>query len=1474
MAGNMQHMGAAGQMMAQQQQQQQMRGNNNRQLQQHVYQFLAQNTPPFNGMAWQASVVISDRMGKIVELITNISLAMNNVDLMQAAEVGCQFERQIFLKAGSREEYNTTMQNKILEFFKKRQNNEPNIQNSLNSNVRAQAQAHAQAQAMMNMQAQMGRGMLPQQGFQQMQPGMPGAQMPAQQQQQFLQQQQQMMMMQGQAGRGAMMQNQPGMMMQTGQPMGQGIPTDMSKLGPADKSKLMEYAAKLMSEATEQQKNNARLQLRQRLRPQQLAELQAQGKDPLLWFYQNQAFQQLRQGRLQQQQQQQQQQPPQSQQQQQQQQQNSNQAQAAMMQHQQSQQSLQQRQAMMGNAQANGPNADFSQFTNMESIKDQQLNGYMAQQAGQMVVPASGGGPRNATPQPGNQNMNQAGQNQTPRPPPQQQQQQQPQGQQGMNMQQQMKMGQNQNQMQMQNQAQMKQMQGQGGQMNNAMAASLGQGMNPAARQNPQMAAGQGVAGQFGNQQLNQAGARPANAAFQAMLATMTPEQRQHLSSMPPDKIAETIRRWQLSRQHAAQQQQQQQQQQQMQVNATQMNQTGMTNGQPNQFQQMGPNMAGGMPQNMQQVGNMANPGGQQPMAGRVSLQGAQVQAMMDAMEIAPPILQQMASQLPPEVKKWRDLKIWLSQSQVPLHVKTQLGQLQQKQFQVVMQRRIAQQGQAPQQPGQPGQQPQQQLPQQQQSQQPQAQQSLGQNQQQQAGQQGPQPGNLVPQQQSQQQPQQQQPQQQPQGQGMGNTGPMGAPQLSPQQMAVMQRIMASAPPQVSQVTPEEMLTLRQRPHLANMPDEQLRPMMIQMKRNAWARSQMQAQAQSQRMRNQAAGQGAALGPQAAFNQIPDGQANNNNVQQQVPQPPTQPSQTPAKTPTPTQAPNRAPQQKNNTPSQDAAKAKQAPKNLKRPSTDDLDDGSNAAAGGAKSMQQPFKELSAEQVAALSPEDRARYEMLLKNQLARHASTAQFDQEVVKRLKMIGNEEQRSFSQDSLARIAMSNEELAETGAKLQKAGFEMKRLGRVLLRWYSIARDDGRARMFFKTRLRLLRQFKDGDAMTILEDTFSMRSGEIDQLRAMLDSMARDLAVDAMNKNAANGQTQALQTGQAPGLDQSGESPTKPAQHKGSKSNEAPPAPTSSQPPVQIGVPSPHGNPNYMNKAKEMQLQIPASRKKQKTAQQTGAATGTPSPKVGNAASPDLKRAEPPKPTFLCKEADCDMPTTGFPTEQALQLHVEEEHTKPRENPLRFLQENLALVLGLEPDGTSKKDKTGAAAMSTSNSKQGQTPGAFVGTPMGTGMKRSASTASKTTTTGKAVALPPRAASADPWAGSVIDRQVLLCNLGYEKGLPSLLNDINLYLSNSPNDTPESSKSSEPTSELSDGVPVELDMNWQNFDTDMMLNLDSAGLNSLNGTGDTLDPSFLLNSTGGAGPDWNSMSVDFSKPFQLDTSLFSMEAL
>ncbi len=440
---------------------------------------------------------------------------------------------------------------------------------------------------------------------------------------------------------------------------------------------------------------------------------------------------------------------------------------------------------------------------------------------------------------------------------------------------------------------------------------------------------------------------------------------------------------------------------------------------------------------------------------------------------------------------------------------------------------------------------------------------------------------------------------------------------------------------------------------------------------------------------------------------------------------------------------------------------------------------------------------------------------------------------------------------------------------------------------------------------------------MSVLKDKFSIRSAELDQARAMLESMARDLAANMakagfmkqQGQNQAGQQSGAQQ--QQQGKDQSPVAPLNAAnlekntqalnrmsQQKG-KANQAPPAPTSTQPPFPLGAPSPHGNPSYMNKAKDMNLQIPHARKKQKLAQPSGGSgqTGsTPSPQVSKTASPEVKRAapEPPKPVFLCKEPDCDMPAIGFPTEQALQQHVEEEHTKPKQNPVKFVQENLALALGLEPDGTLKKSAAAAEApmMSSSASKQGQgqTPSNVGGTPASQDatMKRTGSALSRVQASGKAEGISGKAGDAkageatataaqgDPWAGATIDPQALLSNLGFENGLPNIANEFHMYRSLTPNDTPESSKdsgASEPNSDISDGAVLDIDMNWQNFDSDLLLNLNNATLEGMDATGTTMDPSLLMDPSSGPPPDWDDINIDFSKPFQLDTSLYSMEA-
>lgn len=439
------------------------------------------------------------------------------------------------------------------------------------------------------------------------------------------------------------------------------------------------------------------------------------------------------------------------------------------------------------------------------------------------------------------------------------------------------------------------------------------------------------------------------------------------------------------------------------------------------------------------------------------------------------------------------------------------------------------------------------------------------------------------------------------------------------------------------------------------------------------------------------------------------------------------------------------------------------------------------------------------------------------------------------------------------------------------------------------------------------MKQFADADTMKILKDKFSINSAEIDQARAMLESMAKDLAASmygrgmmkpgqqpqqgqgAGQSQTAPPQQQVQQPAASQQNQQSQPAPLNAAnleknsqalknqQKSASKGSQPPPAPTATQPPFSFGASSPHGNPSYMGKQKDMNLQLPSSRKKQKVSGQQPGQTphgATPSPKTAKNASPEMRRQEPPKPVFLCKEPECEAGPFGFPSETALQHHVEEEHTKPREDPVKFVKENLALALGLEPDGTVKKEQKpadGAVAMSASASKQGQTPKNVAGTPMSqdNAMKRTGSALSKGLDgKPKVDAGGSKQTKPSPWAGCTIDPQALLTNLGFENGLPNIVSDANMYRSLTPKDTPESSKdggSSEPNSDISEGAALEIDMNWQTFDPDLLLDMNSTTLDG------GLDPMLLLDPPSRSVPDWDSIEVDYSKPFQLDMSLYSM---
>lgn len=933
------------------------------------------------------------------------------------------------------EAYDQEMGQKIMEFFKRRQANEPNLQNSININ--AQAQAQAQAQAMMNMQMGRGMGQGPQQGFQPMQHPMQGGQMGQGQQQMPMGAGMNMGVgMANQAGRGM----GPGQQM-VGMPAGQSrpqqtqMPQEMARLSQQDKHKVTELATKMFNTASEQQKASTRLQLQSRMSPAQLQEMTSTGKDPLMWFYQNQAFQVLKanMNRIQQQQQGQ---PQQGMAQ------NSNNNQAPMMQQQASQQSIRQQQAQLQQQQGqqhgmgnnNQGNNDFASFPpNMESIKDQQMNGLMAQQAGQMVVPASAGQNRNPTPQPTGQNVaNQQGPNQGPRQP----QQQHP----NMSIQQ-MKMNQAAQQSQAQLQAQqMKQMQSQPG-MGGNMQPSQSPGMNtlntPVSRQGNNMNQGPGQGVQFGDQRFNQGAQRPNNQTFQNMLASLPQEQRAIVSGLTPDKLNEVMQRWQSKRQE------------QMGLNGGQNTPGQMQNRPPSQMNQMNPNMGGQMPVGMQQPQGGVPVNGNQQQGQMPRFNQAQQLAMMDTMDLPPQVLSQLQGQIPPEIKKWGPLKLWLQQNNIPPHMRNQLAAIQQKQFQLIVQRRAA---------------------------------NMPQQQQQQLN--GQQPGQqLSPQQQV---PQPQQPQQP--GQNAVNPGMQGAPGPGPNSLqAARPQMQGNFPPQLLQVTPNEMAQVRARGgQWANASDDQLRNIVLQMKKHSWITQQRAQQAQMH-ARTQVQGQGPGQGPQGVQSQMGVPQA-----PMQLQQPP-QPNQTPqtqnvpapnvmGQNATPQQAgqkqPNITPEQSRNARPQPVNNRAQppnpspaaAPKNLKRPSNDDNIDMPEATkqmparpASQPNQPQQPQgpRPINPQDLASLPPEQRAQILRAQMNKAGQMQS--QPNNETMARLKALGQEEQRKSIQEVMNDIPMTQEEHNEMAAKLTKIVVDMTKIGRGLTKWYNITRDDTRAKMFFR---------------------------------------------------------------------------------------------------------------------------------------------------------------------------------------------------------------------------------------------------------------------------------------------------------------------------------------------------------------------------------------------------------------------------
>ncbi|KAK7717406.1 hypothetical protein SLS64_002898 [Diaporthe eres] len=1315
--------------------------------------------------------------------------------------------------------YDHKMRQKSAEMHARRQGQVPQLQESMN----AQAAQRQQQMMMMNqrqqqaalIQAQMaGRGGGPNQaGFQHLQNPMQVSQLP--------QQAPQMGLSLSNGMNPQMNQGQPGFQMPQGPQRG----PEQQQLTDVDKQKIQALAQNLMQQASDAQKQQMMQNVASRLPPQRLAQMRAEGQNPLAMLFQQEATKRFMIARRHQMQKQGM--PPNT----------------PGMQMQPGQQRSMNPNMMNNMGQQGGQMGPYG--NNMESIMNEQKQGLLAEQAGQLVVPASSGPGRNATPQPLSgiqaQNMFSQGQNQTPRP-------QMPNGFDLQQQQQQLKqqMAASHAQAQLRAQAAAKGLQGQPGGLSGPMPASQSPAMdnlNAPVRQPPvamgQMGSNQGQPGnpQFGqglDPRFNQAGGPGQMAgnpnmqqdpAIRAMLAQLDPEQRQKFRQLPADKLNELFSKWKRTGMLRPGQPQQG-----MPMNpGNPANPTNPMNNAMHQQQQ------GGMGPQMQQ-GNLQNP--MNRFRGANPLQHPQAQMIMDNMDL-PGQVMQIIPGIPPDAKKWGQFKAWVAQTNAPIpdQQKHALRSLQLNQFK----RMVQSHGQAgaPQQPGAPNQNTIANLP----------------------------PNTPIPEV-TPQEIQQFRMSQQNFREAPEEQIKMFIQRLKIQRMrqAAAMGVVGQPPsgqPAATAVTQPGALAISTGPQQGLQPGQGI-PAPV----SAPEPSQTPVAAGPQANRPPQPNMSAPPNPSAASqpknlkrpgDDLEAPTQPNANDQRPASQPVQLPPGGPIPILTPEQLAKMTPDQRQKY--EHMRNQQQAPEMIR------------------------FRTIVQEESKACEAQRFPDVPMTAENRNQTAAFIGKISQEFAKLSKAINHWFRVSRDEPRLRAFV------------------------RTRLRVLSQFQSNNNTEQTLKENLTMTRQelFQAKQLLdSIMKDLASIQKGtrppqpggpatnQHPQLPPQpqqppppqrSEQSASSQAPTPLNEANLAKQTQAL---------------NKAHQRSNSKSGQPPAAPTSAQPPFPLGAASPDGKPLWVaaTPLTQEKLQLPNARKKMKTANGQASSPAVSSQNASpqtKVTSPDLKKKEPkaaPKPAFMCTEPGCEMADTGFPTEEARKQHHQEVHVLPYEDPQHFMQQSLAAAFGLDEHGLSKPQAQPAPEEATPMSReasakqQGGAPGAPAVQGARAGDNKSApaaatgpKSADKNVSEQAAPGFQQSQVVIDPFANTTIDPQSLMAPMMhlFDPAAGGVISDMTLYQSTTPpEDTPESSASkdsgvSEPNSDIPETANLEIDMNWQNFDDSTLVNGMAAfgmdmELNSFEGMASFPNDDMLIT---------EDMLVDLDKPFTgLDSSLYELNTL
>jgi hypothetical protein len=1208
-------------------------------VQQHIFDQLNSQGP---WAGWQANVHIRERAGQIKLLVDSLRLVRPPVDLPRAIEVALQFERKCFSQSASREDYVRECSEKLGRIRDQRAQQMNQGGAGLMQTMGMQGNMQMPNQTFQQMQQQMGQTMNPNMALpahlqQQMQasPFLNPSQQPGQQQQQSQQQQPQpqrtpqpmMSQPQNVSGQAAMMQGN------NNQLKGNAV----AELTPEDNKAINLRAAELA-------KNTPKEEMRsivEKMNPQLRQNLAQKAVDPIIYYFRMLATKEFRRrkqmeggigGAGQQ---------PNN---------------ANLM----NQLQIQQNQAMGGmNNNVIGDMGDMGRFQGL------QAEGLRSQEGGELVVPAStsqGIMPDQMRLQQqmlANQRMNQ--QNPNTLNPAFIAQQQRLQQAQAAKMQQAQMQQQNQqahaqaraqqSQAAMANQrGQQQQMQGVSG--NNTPLSAINRPVGPnvsgtspqpgtQAAQRPPSSTPM-MNQQMPMQQQQQMNMQDVQKREQALANFPAPLQ-QLLRQKPQSEWRNILQQFQrdsngaqmrrsLSQQTPGLQQQQQQQQPQpmaqMQngafmgganigaVNMQQSLSAGAASVPPGQDINAMTGAQNQMQQNQEmmrqrQLQMQAQQQSQQPQQGQAAsnIPGQaqnprpqltpQQMKIMDQQAVPQTVLNSVRQHTRlPDVKNWFSLKQWLIQNPVPSLPVPQLLNVQANHFAHLMKTR--------------------------------GQNMIQQQQQQQQNNavQGQIPGQLLARQQAQQDPQ--------------VPVPGGPPQPAPG--------MPPAPAPFRPPTQQDIQKVRAaNPKLANVPDEQIRLLLITRQRHLQQQSMQQGQ------------------------QMP-------GMQQQQQQPQIQPVQQVRPPSVQVPRPSQTPTLSDN--------------KVKRPNEDDVVEVSGPTANKPSVIPTETNKgpppLTKEQFAALDPQKKQQYMQW------------QRQQQLMKKIFELTREVQATMPKTKpITNMDASNRQRIKMILTSDNVKNMLGRFDSFLVAFYRMEQNDAAIKQLILQKMQLFSQFKPQALQNKtfeLVDNFSLTADGAEAIINNITAKFQQTAAQIPQQNKPRLPTAQL-TPENLSLLEAQEQERK----KSLKTNQAPPAPTSSQPPFQIGDKG-RGTPTYAAPGfKPEDLKLDPKRRK-KNNQATPATPVAPSAPSTTTTSPVATKAPKPVEMFKCPVLGCEHQLKGFSTQAELDQHHNVAHKldlEPVTDPLAFLDESLRFAFNLDENmKQQKKPKTETKAGAGTNIK------------------------------------------------------------------------------------------------------------------------------------------------------------------------------